>query len=95
MKELELSNLEIADICRELALLLHAGISLGDGLALLAAYMAKKDGQTLENYLNSQVFAQAESITLMPEQADVDGFNAYIAAYRKLLQVEKTAVEVL
>ena len=33
--------------------------------------------------------------TLMPEQADVDGFNAYIAAYRKLLQVEKTAVEVL
>ena len=36
MKELELSNLEIADICRELALLLNAGISLGDGLALLA-----------------------------------------------------------
>lgn len=65
------------------------------GMALLAAYMAKKDGQTLENYLNSQVFAQAESTTLMPEQADVDGFNAYIAAYRKLLQVEKTAVEVL
>jgi sugar (pentulose or hexulose) kinase len=65
------------------------------GMALLAAYMARKDGQTLEDYLNNRVFAQAKSTTLMPEQADVDGFNAYIAAYRKLLQVEKTAVEVL
>ena len=36
MKQLELSNLEIADLCREMALLLHAGIGLGDGLALLA-----------------------------------------------------------
>ena len=65
------------------------------GMALLAAYMARKDGQTLEDYLNTQVFAQAESTTLVPEQTDVDGFNAYIAAYRNLLQVEKTAVEVL
>lgn len=32
----ELSNIEIADLCRELALLLHAGVSIGDGLALLA-----------------------------------------------------------
>lgn len=36
MKSLELSNLEIADLCRELALLMHAGVSLADGLYLLA-----------------------------------------------------------
>lgn len=35
MKERELSNLETADLCRGLALLMHAGIGLGDSLALL------------------------------------------------------------
>ena len=36
MKTLKLSNLEVADICHELALLLHAGVDLIDGLYLLA-----------------------------------------------------------
>ena len=36
MRTKALSNLEIADLCRELALLLHAGVSIGDGLALLS-----------------------------------------------------------
>ena len=35
MRTKELSNLEIADLCRELALLMHAGVGLGDGLTLL------------------------------------------------------------
>lgn len=33
---MRLSNLQTAGICRELALLLHAGVSVGDGLSLLA-----------------------------------------------------------
>ena len=32
MKTLKLSNLEVADICHELALLLQAGVDLIDGL---------------------------------------------------------------
>lgn len=36
MHSLELSNLETADLCRELALLLHSGISAGDALYLMA-----------------------------------------------------------
>jgi type IV pilus assembly protein PilC len=36
MKQETLTQLEISDICRELSLLLHAGVSPGDGLALLA-----------------------------------------------------------
>ena len=35
MKQLELTNLEISDLCRELALLLHAGVGVADGLYLL------------------------------------------------------------
>ena len=36
MEQKHLSNFEISQICRELAVLLHAGVMLGDGLALLA-----------------------------------------------------------
>ena len=35
MQPLELKNLQTADLCRELALLLHAGVGTGDGLFLL------------------------------------------------------------
>ena len=36
MKQVKLNNLQIADLCREISLMIHAGVSLGDGLALLA-----------------------------------------------------------
>ena len=66
------------------------------GMALLAAYMANKaKNESLEEYLNDHVFADAEGTTLAPEQADVDGFNAYIEQYKQLLKVECKAVEVL
>ena len=66
------------------------------GMALLAAYLfGKAEGETLEDYLNARVFAAARSTTLEPDPADVAGFDAYVAQYRQLLQVEQTAVEAL
>jgi hypothetical protein len=66
------------------------------GMALLAAYLLQKDpGETLEDYLTNRVFGSVKQTTLMAEQSDVDGFNAYLEAYKKLLLVEETAVEVL
>ena len=66
------------------------------GMALLAAYMAKKaEGESLESYLNAHVFADAKGTTLAPEQADVDGFNSYIEQYKRLLDVERKAVEMI
>ena len=66
------------------------------GMALLAAYMVNKaEGESLEDYLNKHVFADAKGTTLAPEAVDVDGFNTYIAQYKNLLKVERTAVEVL
>ena len=66
------------------------------GMALLAAYMLRKaSGETLEDYLNAHVFANAKGTTLAPQQADVDGFNAYITRYKAMLDVERKAVEVL
>jgi len=64
------------------------------GMALLAAYaLNKADGQSLEDYLNANVFADVSSTSLAPEQADVDGFNAYIKDYKALLEVERAAIE--
>ncbi len=66
------------------------------GMALLAAYrMNKAENESLEEYLNTHVFADAKSTILTPEKADVDGFNAYIAQYKNLLAVERTAVEMI
>ena len=66
------------------------------GMALLAAYAANKaEGESLEQYLNDRVFADAVSTTLAPDAADVAGFNAYMDSYRALVEVERKAVEIL
>ena len=66
------------------------------GMALLAGYMIWKDeGETLPDYLDNKVFAGAKSSTLMADESDVDGFNAFLAAYKKALPVEKAATELL
>ncbi|MBQ4381547.1 MAG: ATPase [Oscillospiraceae bacterium] len=64
------------------------------GMALLAAYMVRKEeGESLADFLDSKVFAGAKSSTLMAEEADVEGFNAFLAKYKKALPVERAAVE--
>ena len=64
------------------------------GMALLAAYMVNKaEGESLEAYLNAHVFNGVSGVTMKPDAADVAGFNAYIAQYKALLAVERTAIE--
>ena len=66
------------------------------GMALLAAYMLWKDeGESLPDYLDNKVFAGAKSTTLMAEDKDVAGFNAFLTRYKKALPLEKAAIEVL
>lgn len=66
------------------------------GMALLAAYSAnKKDGETLEDYLNTYVFKNVESVTVKADDCDIKGFNDYMENYKKLLQIERTASEVI
>ena len=65
------------------------------GMALLGAYMLWKDeGETLPDYLDNKVFAEARSSTLMADAADIEGFNAFLAQYKKALPLERTAIEV-
>ena len=65
------------------------------GMALLTAYMARKNGESLEDYLSKEVFASAKSVTLSPEDADVEGFKAYLAQYKAGLAAEHAAVETI
>lgn len=63
------------------------------GMALLAAFMVRKnDGESLADYLDNRVFAGAASTTRMAEQADIDGFNAFLSRYKKAFPMEKAAV---
>ena len=64
------------------------------GMALLAAYMLWKDeAQPLEEYLD-HVFSAVKSTTLMADEADIEGFNVFLARYKAALPVEMAAVSV-
>lgn len=66
------------------------------GIALLAAYMSNKsEKETLEAYLENKVFADYKASVIEPDQADVDGFNAYIKRYEKAVEIEKSAINIL
>jgi len=63
------------------------------GMALLTAYTAlHNEGETLEQYLNDRVFADAKQTTLTPDAADVEGFRAYLKQFRGALKAEEAAV---
>jgi len=63
------------------------------GIALLASYMVHKEsGETLAAYLNDKIFAGQKGEALMPDQADVAGFDAFIRLYKAGLPIEKAAI---
>lgn len=66
------------------------------GIALLAAYMANKsEKQSLNEYLNEQVFADQKEICQEPDPEEVKGFAVFSERYVKGLGIEKAAVELL
>jgi sugar (pentulose or hexulose) kinase len=64
------------------------------GIALLASYMLHKEtNEPLEAYLSDKVFAEENGTTIAPDQADVNGFTAFMARYKKGLVIERAAVD--
>lgn len=64
------------------------------GIALLASYMQTKQSQeTLGDFLNRKIFAGMTGSKMHADEADVQGFEAFMERYRKGLAVEKAAVE--
>ena len=63
------------------------------GMALLASYMVQKTpAQTLEQYLETEVFADVKRMTLAPDPEDAAGFDHYLTQYRAALAAEQAAV---
>jgi len=63
------------------------------GMALLAAYRNVRDEMPLEDFLEKEVFAGAEGVTLEPEQSEVTAFRDYLQRYQKALALEQVAVD--
>ena len=64
------------------------------GIALLAAYMVdKKDGESLEDYLDQRIFNGMPCETVEPNADDAKAFNAYIARFKAGLPIERAAVD--
>ena len=62
--------------------------------ALLASYLVQKqDGQTLEQYLETEIFADVKRTTLAPDPEDEAGFDRYLSWYRSALAAENAAVK--
>ncbi len=64
------------------------------GQAVNAAYMIdKKDGETLDEFLENRVFANSETKTVNPEAKDVEGFDKWLDMYKAGLPIERAAID--
>jgi sugar (pentulose or hexulose) kinase len=84
-----------------LAAAINTPVSVGDiaaeggawGIAVLAAFLAEREqGQGLDDFLTTSVFADARLDTAEPDPADVAGFDAFMLRYVAALPVEQAAV---
>ena len=66
------------------------------GVALLAAYMLRKDDhESLADYLENKVFAGQEGSVIDPDAKDVEGFDTFMKRYLGGLPIERAAVDAL
>ena len=66
------------------------------GMAILANYLiTKKEGETLESYLDNRVFAGQEGVTLAPDPENVAGFEEFGKRYVEGLPIVREATRSL
>ena len=62
------------------------------GIALLAAFMQRDEGNSLENFLSQRVFAGSAGLKIYPHPEDVRGFKEYMKHYTAGLHIERAAI---
>lgn len=66
------------------------------GMAILAAFLHNKtSGQTLEEYLQTHIFAASKKSVVPPKPQDVLGFSQFLTSYIEGLPIEKAAISLL
>ena len=63
------------------------------GVALLAAYLLRKNGRTLADFLDGEAFADSRRVTVAPEERDVRGYAEYMKGYAAGLELERAAAD--
>lgn len=64
------------------------------GMALLASFaLNKEDGQSLEKFLDGQVFSQQQATVLEPAEHGKTNFKQFLSRYMSMLEVEKSAIK--
>ncbi|MDO4599521.1 MAG: FGGY-family carbohydrate kinase [[Ruminococcus] gnavus] len=63
------------------------------GIALLAAYTQEKEGRSLDQYLEQEVFKDSKIEVLSPTKEGVRGYQTFMERYTKGLVIERAAVE--
>ncbi|ROQ39526.1 sugar (pentulose or hexulose) kinase [Frondihabitans sp. PhB188] len=61
------------------------------GIAVLAAYLRRAADTSLSDFLDDEVFASSDAVTVDPQPADVAGFAAYLDRYRAALPLQRAA----
>lgn len=85
-----------AAACVPVSVMETAGEGGAWGIAVLAGYMMRRQaGQSLEQFLNEQVFAESRPVTVAPDEKDVKGFDTFIERYKQGLCAERAAVDAL
>lgn len=66
------------------------------GMALLASYsINKKAGQSLEEFLEQEVFTDEDIKSIEPSEEGIKSFSSYMERYLSILEVERTAINSL
>lgn len=64
------------------------------GIALLASYAVnKREDESLEDYLNEKIFAGQTGECVLPDAADVEGYDRFYKQYQSGLAIERTAID--
>ncbi len=71
-----------------ITLMSNAGEGGPWGMAVLALYASDTKGKSLADYLDDEVFVNAESSTLYPELESVQGYERFIDNYKEALPAE-------
>ncbi len=65
------------------------------GIALLATYLASSDKLSLPEFLDKEVFKDAQGSKIDPNEKGIEGFNKFLERYVLCLGIERQAVECL
>jgi sugar (pentulose or hexulose) kinase len=64
------------------------------GMALLATFTGNKaENESLEDFLEKNIFSSAPVETVMADKADIDGYETFLEQYKKGLPILRAAVE--